>query len=75
MSIEDQPPPEPSEHPNVWGLVMADMIERDRIGRSRYGTPLRPFNGRKALVDLYQELLDAVAYIRQEIYERERLNR
>jgi len=53
-------------------LVIEDMQERDRIGRERYGTPLQSHNGRDALVDLYQELLDACAYIRQVIEERDR---
>jgi hypothetical protein len=42
--------------------ALSEMNERDKIGRERYGTPLQPFNGRDALVDLTQELLDAVAY-------------
>lgn len=49
----------------------ADMRERDATGRARYGTPLQPFNGRRALVDAYQELLDAAVYLRQHLYELE----
>lgn len=49
--------------------IAADMRERDITGRARYGTPLQPFNGRRALVDAYQELLDAVVYLRQHMYE------
>lgn len=70
--IVDQPPPIPNASVPVWDLVMADMEERDRVGRARYGTPLQTHNGRDALVDLYQELLDAVVYIRQVIEERKR---
>jgi hypothetical protein len=51
--------------------LAADMRERDATGRARYGTPLQPFNGRQALVDAYQELLDAAVYLRQHIYERD----
>lgn len=69
--VTDQPPPAESNHPAVWGLVLADMQARDQLGRARYGTPLQPFNGRDALVDLYQELLDAAVYARQAIYERD----
>lgn len=68
--IEDQPPPVSSDRPAVWDLVIADMRERDRIGRERYGTPLQAHNGRDALVDAYQETLDQVVYLRQEIEER-----
>lgn len=61
----DQPSPAPNSNPVLWELVIADMRERDRIGRNRYGTPLQPHNGRDALKDLMDELLDAVVYIRQ----------
>jgi hypothetical protein len=69
--IKDQPPPEPNDSVPIWRLVIADMRERDWVGRERYGTPLQAGNGRDALVDLYQELLDAVVYIRQVIAERD----
>jgi hypothetical protein len=48
-----------------YAPVIADMEARDRLGRERYGTPLQPFNGRDALRDLYEELLDASAYAMQ----------
>jgi hypothetical protein len=69
--IEDQPPPTPNDQPAVWGLVIADMHERDQVGRERYGTPLQPHNGRDALVDAYQEALDLVVYLRQALAERD----
>ena len=68
---DPEPDPVPNDGPAVWDLVLADIQERDALGRQRYGTPLRPHNGRKPLRDLYQELLDAVAYTRQELFERE----
>lgn len=46
------------------------MRARDDVGRERYGTPLQAFNGRDAMVDLYQELLDAAVYARQVLAER-----
>ena len=70
--IVDQPPPVPNEEPGIWQLVIADMADRDRVGRERYGTPLQPHNGRDALVDAYQECLDMVVYLRQAIEERDR---
>lgn len=74
MSYADtnsQPAPVPSDKPAVWDLVLADMAERDRMGREKYGTPLQGFNGRDALVDAYQEALDLVVYLRTAIYERD----
>lgn len=57
------------EHP-IWELVIEDMRQRDNEGRKKYGTPLQTSNGRDALIDLYQELLDACVYTRQEIERR-----
>lgn len=71
MLIQDQPAPVHNNLPAVWQLVRQDMIERDQLGRERYGVPLQPHNGRDALVDAYQEILDAAVYLRQAIYERD----
>ncbi|MGH3693252.1 MAG: hypothetical protein ACRDRX_04500 [Pseudonocardiaceae bacterium] len=69
--IADQPPPVPREGViSVQALVRVDLVERERIGVERYGTPLQAHNGRDGLVDLYQELLDAACYVRQLIEER-----
>lgn len=69
--IEDQPDPVSNQRPYVWNLVVMDMMERDQLGRERYGTPLQGHNGRDALVDAYQEALDLAVYLRQAIYERD----
>lgn len=66
-----EPAPKPNDKPAVWSMVVRDMHERDAEGRRKYGTPLQPFNGRKPLVDCYQEALDLVVYLRQEIAERD----
>lgn len=66
-----QPLPIPSNHPRVVDLLVDDLYQRSELGQRKYGTPLRPFNERNALIDLYQELLDAAAYLRQHIYERD----
>lgn len=68
--IEDQPAPIPNESEPIIDMVMADLVERKRVGISRYGVPLQAHNGRDMLVDLYQELMDAVIYIRGAIEER-----
>lgn len=68
--IRDQPAPLANNKPAVWDLVIADMRERDTVGRQRYGTPLQPHNGRDMLVDAYQEALDLVVYLRGAIEER-----
>ncbi len=65
----DQPLPVPNDRPDIQSLAIADIVERRQIGIERYGTALQPFNGRSALRDLYEELLDAVMYTRQLIEE------
>lgn len=71
--VTEQQPPTPNARPAIWPLVIADMQQRDHDGRAKYGVPVQPFNGRKALVDAYQEVLDLAVYLRQEIAEREAL--
>lgn len=69
--IVDQPAP--THRPgvaSVQALVREDLVERERLGVERYGTPLQPHNGRDPLVDAYQEALDLACYLRQAIAER-----
>ena len=54
---------------DVTKLVIGDLQRRSAMGEKKYGTALRLHNGRDALIDLYQELLDGVCYIRQKITE------
>jgi hypothetical protein len=68
----NKPEPNPNKNkldPFVWDLVIHDMQERDRMGQQKYGTKLQPNNGRRPLIDAYQEALDLVVYLRQAIYE------
>jgi hypothetical protein len=45
--------------------VVADIEARKQVGLERYGTLLQAFNGRDALLDAYQEVLDLCQYLRQ----------
>jgi len=72
--INGQPDPVPNDMPHVADLVVADIRVRKAQGLAEYGTPLQPRNGRLALRDLYEEILDAAHYLRQEIWERENPN-
>lgn len=69
--VQAQPAPTRNDSTPVWQLVIADMQARDEFGRAKYGTPLQANNGRDALVDAYQEILDAAVYLRQLIVERD----
>ena len=55
-------------HENADGLAH-DIWKRAEHGKEEYGEYLRPNNGRRPLVDAYQEVLDAIVYLRQSIEE------
>lgn len=55
----------------VIGKVHTDLDARAEEGLVRYGAYLRTYNGRDALLDAYQEALDLVMYLAQELMERE----
>lgn len=65
-----QPKPKPGKD-NVIDLVMEDLRVRAEVCSEDYGTHLQTFNGRDALIDLYQEMLDVLMYLRQLIAEEE----
>lgn len=71
MRAGDQELPAPNDGPKIHDLVIGDIYNRRKLGEKRYGTPLQAHNGRDALRDLYEELLDACCYIRQVIEERD----
>ena len=62
---DTQPMPKAVDGPIMHELVIADLQSRLDVGIKRYGQPLRAFNGRDPLQDLYEELLDACVYLRQ----------
>ena len=75
---EPEPPPLDSNLPATWDLVMedfkaraceviADMQERHTTGTQKYKKPLTAGDGRNSLVDAYQEALDLVVYLKNEI--------
>ncbi len=70
LATSDQPEPTGDGEP-VVPKIIADLEERQEMGRDKYGTVLRTHNGRDALTDAYQEVLDLACYFRQLIMERE----
>jgi hypothetical protein len=67
----EQPMPTHNDRASIQSLVRADLDAREQVGIQRYGTSLQAFNGRDALRDLYEELLDACCYIKQAMVERD----
>ena len=52
-------------------LVIADVEQRRQVGIQRYKQGHRPFNGRNTLLDLYEENLDGLVYLRSLLRTRE----
>lgn len=67
----DQPLPIKNDAPDIQSQVIADIEARRQVGIARYGTALQPHNGRDALRDLYEELIDAAMYTKQLMVERD----
>lgn len=66
-----EPAPIATDGPSMHDLVIEDMRARKQFGIEKYGTTLQAHNGRKPLVDAYQEVLDLAVYLRQRIAEDE----
>lgn len=65
-----EPPPKRRRGRSIHDMVVVDVLARKAMGLAKYGTRLQADNGRDALVDAYQELLDGACYLRQLIEER-----
>ena len=65
-----QPPPT-GNGKEVLPHVVRDLTARVEWGKEKYGTVLKTLNGRAALIDAYQEALDLVMYLKQELLEKE----
>ena len=70
-SWQREPAPKKNLLPHINDLVVTDLGARKEMGIKKYGTPLQPFNGRKALKDAYEEVLDLALYLRQALYEQD----
>ncbi len=61
--------PTVNNQPYIHDLVIVDIEARRAIGIERYGTALQPHNGRNALLDAYEEVLDLAMYLKQRLVE------
>lgn len=57
---------------SVTDALIADLTDRREMGKQKYGTELKSFNGRSPLVDAYQEALDLCLYLKQALMELEK---
>lgn len=69
---DSQPMPTVNDAPDIQSLVIADITRRRVVGIERYGTALQPNNGRNALLDAYEEVLDLACYLKQRLVEESR---
>jgi hypothetical protein len=70
LATSSEPTPQGTGR-DVATLVQEDVEARAQEGEETYGERLTTHNGRDALVDAYQEVLDTAMYLRQELAERE----
>jgi len=55
---------------NSWKYVIKDMKKRNKAGMKEYGVPLTTETKKDFLQETYEELLDAVVYLRTELQLR-----
>jgi hypothetical protein len=64
-----EPAPVHNDSPSMHDLVIKDMESRKQFGLNKYGTILQANNGRNAIKDAYEEVLDLAVYLRQALEE------
>lgn len=57
------------DYVEITPQIIGYLQERAAMGRARYGRALHTHNGRDALVDLFEELADALGYTAQKLIE------
>lgn len=67
--VNGEPKPIINDGPSMHDLVIADMNHRKQFGLNKYKTILQANNGRNAIQDAYEEVLDLAVYLRQVIEE------
>jgi hypothetical protein len=50
-------------------ILKSSFLERESKGITTYGSTLQPFNNRDAMLDCFEELLDATQYAKQRTLE------
>lgn len=56
--------------PAIQDLLIKDFVYRKAHGLAKYGVPLQAFDGNDPDVEMYQEMMDLIVYLRMKIYER-----
>lgn len=69
-AMTEQPMPKPGRA-GVTDAVIEDLRRREQKGIETYGTTLQTHNGRNALQDAYEEVLDLAQYLKQHLMEQD----
>ena len=56
-----------------WKYVIKDMKNRNKFGLTKYGKVLNTTTNKDFLQELYEELLDAVVYLKTELLKRDEI--
>jgi hypothetical protein len=73
MDSPEQPAPVTNDGPLVKDLVILDIESLCERRQIKYGTHLQAHNGRDALQDTYEEMIDGALYLKQVMMERANL--
>lgn len=65
-----QPAPTGNGKPVTVELIH-DLLDRREIGVQKYGHELKAGNGRRPLIDAYQEAMDLAMYLKQAVMEED----
>lgn len=69
--VNVEPDPVPTNAPSAHDLLIERIRARKAFGQAKYGTVLQFDNGRDHLQDMLDEMIDACAYVTNEITARE----
>jgi hypothetical protein len=67
FATAQEPSPHGGQGPSIHDLVVRDVLARKAFGLTKYNSILQVGDGRRTLVDAYQEALDLAVYLRQEL--------
>lgn len=65
----DQVAPTPNDGVAIQDLLIEDVKKRKDHGIAKYGTPVQAHNGRRMILDAYEEVLDLAVYLRGALEE------
>lgn len=68
--MRKNPKPKKGKAKHTVDMVIADLKERKKAGKKKYGVAHQWDNGRNHILDAYEESLDQTVYLRAELEKR-----